>query len=175
MNITISSLMFKLNSRDCHGEQFICIKCGSYDSSRYLYQEDTTHIFCWAPLPSRPVGPSWPLEQDRAVGFVRIGYKRWRNRSAGPVGPDVSVDQSQPVAEGPVGQYITRSPVGSDGMLSTCDSDQPMAEGPVGQYITRGPVGSDGMLSTCDSDQPVAGGPVVYTRPSGPKRDVIPV
>ena len=79
---------------------------------------------------------------------------------AGPVGPDVSVDQSQPVAEGPVGQYITRSPVGSDGMLSTCDSDQPMAEGPVGQYVTRSPVGSDGMLSTCDSDQPVADGPV---------------
>ena len=50
----------------------------------------------------------------------------------GPVGPDVSVDQIQPVAEGPVGQYITRSPVGPDGMLSTCDSDRPMAEGPVG-------------------------------------------
>ena len=44
---------------------------------------------------------------------------------AGPVGPDVSVDQIQPVAEGPVGQYITHSPVGPDGMLSTCDSDQP--------------------------------------------------
>ena len=47
---------------------------------------------------------------------------------AGPVGPDVSVDQVQPVAEGPVGQYITRSPVGPDGMLSTCDPDQPMAQ-----------------------------------------------
>ena len=51
-----------------------CTKCGSYDSSRYLYREDTTH-FCWVTLPSGPVGPSWPLEQDRAVGFVRIGYK----------------------------------------------------------------------------------------------------
>ena len=89
---------------------------------------------------------------------------------AGPVGPDVSVDQIQPVAEGLVGQYITHSPVGPDGMLSTCDSDQPMDEGPVGQYITRSPVGSDGMLSTCDSDQPV-----VYTRPSGPQKDVLPV
>ena len=59
-----------------------------------------------------------------------------------------------------MGQYVTRSPVGSDGMLSMCDSDQPMAEGPVGQYITRNPVGSDGMLSTCDSDQPVVDGPV---------------
>ena len=30
-------------------------------------------FFCWAPLPSGPVGPSWPLGQDRAVGFDRIG------------------------------------------------------------------------------------------------------
>ena len=45
-------------------------------------------------------------------------------------------------------------------MLSTCDSDQPTDEGPVGQYITRNPVGSEGMLSTCDPDQPVADGPV---------------
>ena len=71
-----------------------------------------------------------------------------------PVGPDVTVDQIQPVAEGPVDQYITHRPVGPDGMFSTCDSDQP-----VGQFITRSPVGS-GMLSTCDSDQPVAEGPV---------------
>ena len=77
------------------------------------------------------------------------------------MGPDVSVDQSQPVAEGPVGQYVTRSPVGSDGMFFTCDSDQLMGEGPVGQYVTRSPVGSDGMLSTCDSDQPKEGGPMV--------------
>ena len=98
---------------------------------------------------------------------------------AGPVGPDVSVDQSQPVAGGPVGQYVTRSPVGPDGMFSMCDSDQPMAEGPLAEYITSSPMGSDGMLSTCDSDQPVAdgpaGGPVGYTRPSGPKKDGIPV
>ena len=32
-----------------------------------------TYFFCWAPLPSGPVGPSWPLGQDRAVGFARIG------------------------------------------------------------------------------------------------------
>ena len=30
-------------------------------------------FFCWAPLPIGPVGPSWPLGQDRAVGFDRIG------------------------------------------------------------------------------------------------------
>ena len=87
--------------------------------------------------------------------------------------PDVSFDQIQPVAKGPVGQYITRSPVGPDGMLSTCDSDQPMAEGPVGQYITRSPVGPEGMLSTCDSNQPVADGPVGWScivGPVGPRR-----
>ena len=63
----------------------------------------------------------------------------------------------QPVAEGPVGQYITHSPVGPDGMLSTCDSDQPTDEGPVGQYITRNPVGSDGMLSMCDPGRVISG------------------
>ena len=71
---------------------------------------------------------------------------------AGPVGPDVTVDRIQPVAEGPVGQYITRRPVGPDGMFSKCDSDQLMAGGPVGRFITRSPVGPDGILSTCDSD-----------------------
>ena len=79
---------------------------------------------------------------------------------AGPVGPDVSVDQSQAVAEGPVGQYITRSPVGSDGMLSTCDSDQPVADGPVGPSVSLGLVGPRRTLSQCKLDQPVADGPV---------------
>ena len=77
----------------------------------------------------------------------------------GPVGPDVTVDQIQPVAEG-VGQNITRRPVGPDGMFSTNDSDQPTADGPVGQFITRSPVGSDGMFPTCDPDRPVTDGPV---------------
>ena len=92
---------------------------------------------------------------------------------AGPVGPDVTVDQIQPVDEGPVGQYITRRPVGPDVMFSTCASDQPMADGPVGWFITRSPVGSDGMLSTCDSDRPVADGPVGQSfilGPVGPRR-----
>ena len=92
---------------------------------------------------------------------------------AGPVGPDVTVDRIQPVAEGPVGQYITRRPVGPDGMFSTCVSDQPMADGPVGRFITRSPVGPDGMLSTCDSDRPVADGPVGQSfiiGPVGPRR-----
>ena len=91
----------------------------------------------------------------------------------GPVGPDVTVDQIQPVAQGPVGQYITRRPVGPDGMFSTCDSDQPMADGPVGRLITRSPVGSDRVLSTCDPDRPVADGPVGQSfilGPVGPRR-----
>ena len=90
-----------------------------------------------------------------------------------PAGPDVTVDQIQPVAEGPVGQYITRRPVAQDGMFSTCDSDQPMADGPVGQFITRSPVDSDGMFSTCDSDQPMAEVPVHQSfilGPVGPRR-----
>ena len=91
----------------------------------------------------------------------------------GPVGPDVTVDQIQPVAEGPVGQYITRRPVGPDGMFSTSDSDQPTADGPVGRFITRSPVGSDIMFSTCDPDRPVADGPVGQSfilGPVGPRR-----
>ena len=64
----------------------------------------------------------------------------------GPVGPDVTVDRIQQVAEGPVGQYITCRPVGPDGMLSTNDSDQPTADGPVGRFITRSPVGSDNVF-----------------------------
>ena len=39
----------------------------------------------------------------------------------GPVGPDIIIDRIQPVAEGPVGQFSTRRPVGTDGMFSTSD------------------------------------------------------
>ena len=42
---------------------------------------------------------------------------------------------NQPVADGPVGPYIARGPVGSYGMLSPCDSDQLIADAPVGQYV----------------------------------------
>ena len=45
-------------------------------------------------------------------------------------------------------------------MFSTCDSHQPMADGPVGRFITHSPVGSDGMLSTCDPDRLVVDGSV---------------
>ena len=116
------------------------------------------------------VGPQDKTEQSVLPGS---DTKDVGTTPAGPVGPDVSVDQIQPVAEGPVGQYITRRPVGPDGMFSTCDSDQPMADGPVGRFITHNPVGSDGMLSMCDSDQPVADGPVGQSfilGPVGPRR-----
>ena len=85
--------------------------------------------------------------------------------------PDVTVDQIQPVAEGPVGQYITRRPVGPDGMLSMSGSDQPtgpvypdpdrpVADGPVGQSFILGPVGPRRMFSQYELNQPVAVGPV---------------
>ena len=92
---------------------------------------------------------------------------------AGPVGPDVTVDRIQPEAEGPVGHYVTRRPVGTDGMFSTSDSDHPKADGPVGRFITHSPVGPDRMLSTCDPDRPVADGPVGQSfilGPVGPRR-----
>ena len=116
------------------------------------------------------VGPWDRTEQSVLAGS---DAKEEGRDPVGPVGPDVSFDQIQPVAESPVGQYITRSPVGPDGMLSTCDSDQPMAEGPVGQYIARSPVGPEGTFSTCDSIQPVADGPVgpsFIPGPVGPRR-----
>ena len=97
------------------------------------------------------VGPQDKTEQSVLPGSHT---KEVGTDPAGPVGPDVTVDQVQPVAEGPVGQYITRRPVGPDGMFSMCDSGQPMAD-QVGRLITRSPVGSDGRLSTCDSDQPL--------------------
>ena len=75
----------------------------------------------------------------------------------------ITFDQVQPVAEGPVGPYITLSPVGSDGKHSQCDTDQPVADGPMGPSVTFGPVGPGGTLSQCKPDQPVADGPVDST------------
>ena len=86
----------------------------------------------------------------------------------GPVGPYVTLDKIQPAAEGPVGQYITRSPVGSDRMLSTCDPDRPVADGPVGQSFILGPVGPRRMFSQYDLNQPVAVGPVGQPFITGP-------
>ena len=86
----------------------------------------------------------------------------------GPVGPDVTVDQIQPVAEGPIDQYITRSPVGSDRMLSTCDPDRPVANGPVGQLFILGPVGPRRMFFQYELNQPVAVGPLGQPFTTGP-------
>ena len=108
-----------------------------------------------------------------------------------PVGPDVTVDQIQPVAEVPVGlvdpqdrteqsvlpgsdvDEVGTVPTGPVGPDVTVDQVQPVAEGPVDQYITRSPVGSDRMFSTCDPDRPVADGPVGQSfllGPVGPRR-----
>ena len=116
------------------------------------------------------VGPHNKTEQPVLLGLdaVQVGTV-----PAGPVGPDIIIDRIQPVADGPVGQYSTRRPVGTDGMLSTSDSDQPTADGPVGQFITHSPVGPDSILSTCDPDRPVADGPVSQSfrlGPVGPRR-----
>ena len=48
--------------------------------------------------------PVFPVSDADQVGTV----------TAGPVGPDIIIDQIQPVA---VGQYSTRRPVGTDGMF----------------------------------------------------------
>ena len=92
----------------------------------------------------------------------------------GPVGPDIIIDRIQPVVEGPVGQFSTRRPVGTDGMFSTSDSDQPTADDPVGRFITHSPVGPDHCI-TSDSDQPTADGPVgrfITHSPVGPDHGI---
>ena len=146
-------------------------------------------------FPSRQDGPS-----DETERSVLSGSKAEDRRTdpVGPVGLYVTFDQVKPVAEGPVGPYVTLSPVGSDGKHSPCDTDdgsgsetedrgtdhvgrvgpyatfdqvQPVAEGPVGPYITLSLVGSNGKYSLCDTDQPVADGPVgpsVTLGPVGP-------
>ena len=99
----------------------------------------------------------------------------------GPVGPDVTVDQIQPVAEGPVGQYITRrpadgpvgqsfilGPVGPRRMFSQYELNQPVAVGPVGQPFTTGPVGTHEMVSNCKRMDRIADSPVGSTEISDP-------
>ena len=110
------------------------------------------------------VGPQDKTEQSVLPGS---DTKEVGTDPAGPVGPDVTVDQIQQL-EGPVGQYITRRPVGLDGMLSMCDSDQPVADGPVGQSFILGPVGPRRMFSQCKPNKPVAVGPVGQSFTPGP-------
>ena len=68
------------------------------------------------------VGPQNKTEQPVLLG---LDADQVGTVPAGPVGPDIIIDRNQPVAEGPVDQYSTRRPVGTDGMFSTSDSDQP--------------------------------------------------
>ena len=116
------------------------------------------------------VGPQNKTEQPVLLG---LDADQVGNAPAGPVGPDIMMDRIQPVAQSPVGQYITRRPVGPDEMFSTSDSDQTTDDGPVGRFITHSPVGPDRILSTCDPDWPVADGPVgqlFKLGPVGPRR-----
>ena len=80
--------------------------------------------------------PVFPVSDTDQMGTVPVR----------PVGPDIIIDRIQPVAEGPVCQFSTRHPVGTDGMFLTSHSDQPTVDGPVGRFITHSPVGPDRML-----------------------------
>ena len=139
-------------------------------------------------VPAGPVGPDIiidrrkPVDQSGLVGpqnqtdqpvLPGSDADQVGTVPAGPVGPDIIIDRIQPVSEGPMGQYSTRRPVGTDGMFSTNDSDQPTADGPVGRFITHSPVGPDRITSVCDPDRPVADGPVGQSfilGPVGPRR-----
>ena len=77
-------------------------------------------------------------------------------------------NSDQPTADGPVGRFITHSPVGPDRMLSACDPDRPVADGPVGQSFILGPVGPRRMFSLNELNQPVAVGPVGQPLTTGP-------
>ena len=70
----------------------------------------------------------------------------------------------QPTVYGPVGRFITHSPVGPDRILSTCDPDQPV----VGQSFILGPVGPRRTFSLNELNQPVAIGPVDQPFTTGP-------
>ena len=139
-------------------------------------------------VPAGPVGPDIIIDQRKPVDQSGlVGPQNQTDQAvlpvsdtdqvgtapAGPVGPDIIIYRIQPVAEGPVGQYNTRRPVGTDGMFFTSHSDQPTVDGPVGRFITHRPVGPDRMLSACDPDRSVADGPVgqsLILGPVGPRR-----
>ena len=106
------------------------------------------------------VGPQDKTEQSVLPGS---DTKDVGTDPAGPVGPDVSVDQIQPVPEGPVGQSFILGPVGPRRMFSQCKPNQPVAVGPVGQSFTPGPVGPCGMVSNCKRKERIANSPVGST------------
>ena len=135
-------------------------------------------------IPTRSSAGRWkPVDRSGLVGsqnktdqLVVIGSNEDQVGTAptGPVGSDIIIDRIQPVAEGPVGQFSTHRPVGTDGMFSKSDSDQPTADGPVGRYITHSPVGPDHCI-TSDSEQSTTDGPVgrfITHSPVGPDHGI---
>ena len=77
----------------------------------------------------------------------------------------ITSDSDQPTADGPVGRFITHSPVGPDSITSACD---PVADGPVDQSFIAGPVGPRRMFSPYKLNQPVTVGPEDQPFTSGP-------
>ena len=122
----------KTGFSDYYRVQFVCTEGGGTMTAPGISTESIPPIFaagsCYPVDQLGLVGPWDKTEQSVLPGSDK---KNDETDPSGPVGTDASFKQIQPVAEGPVGQYITHSPVGPDGMLSTCDSDQPMDEGPV--------------------------------------------
>ena len=130
------------------------------------------------------VGPQSKTEQPVLLG---LDANQVGNAPAGPVGPDIMMDRIQPVAQGPVGQndsdrptddgpvgrFITHSPVGPDRILYTCDSDRPVADGLMDRFLKLGPVGPKRTFSLDEPNQPVADGPMdrfLKLGPVSPKR-----
>ena len=125
------------------------------------------------------VGPQSKTEQPVLLG---LDADQVGNAPAGPVGPDIMMDRIQPVAQGPVGQndsdrptddgpvgrFITHSPVGPDRILYTCDSDRPVADGPMDRFLKLGPVGPKRTFSLDEPNQPVADGPMDRVLKLGP-------
>ena len=125
------------------------------------------------------VGPQNKTEQPVLLG---LDADQVGNAPAGSVGPDIMMDRIQPVAQGPVGQndsdrptddgpvgrFITHSPVRPDRILSTCDPDRTVADGPVDRLLKLGPVGPKRIFSLDEPNQPVAVGPVGQAFTPGP-------
>ena len=111
--------------------------CGRHRSTtgdRYSHTSSQQGALLAPPVSSEECMPAGP------VGCVTPGAL------TGPVGPygetaesvssETEPEDIEVHSVGPVGPYITLSPVGLAGRLSQCDSDQPVADGPVGPSVT---------------------------------------
>ena len=65
----------------------------------------------------------------------------------GPVGPDIIIDRIQPVAEGPVGQFSTHSPVGPDHCITSDSSPKGAKVYPASRRRSNKRVGLKGQLA----------------------------